>query len=142
MSEAKSADLVGGLSEYPYEDIYGYSRLVRVGNQVFVSGTTARGVALRGDAYVQACAAFDLIADALAKVGAEFCHVVRTVVYLRTLDDLILVARAHRERFEHIRPASTIVETSGLVPVDALLEIEVTAIIGERAEYFYHVAKP
>lgn len=125
-------------SGYPYEDTYGYSRAVRVGDQVFVSGTTARQPHLDGDAYVQARAALETIAHALSEAGAELRHVVRTVAYVRDLADAPFVARAHSESFDLVRLASTIVEVSGLTPAEARVEIEVTAIIADGPE----VARP
>jgi enamine deaminase RidA (YjgF/YER057c/UK114 family) len=116
-------------SGYVFEDIYGYSRGVCVGNQVFVSGTTARPPQLDGDAYQQAKAALAIIADALAKTGAEMHHVVRTVVYVIDMADTQNVARAHSEVFDQIRPASTLVEVSALTPASARVEIEATAIM-------------
>jgi enamine deaminase RidA (YjgF/YER057c/UK114 family) len=118
-------------SGYDFEDIYGYSRAVRVGNQVFVSGTTARPPQLGGDAYVQAKAALAIIADALAKTGAGMQHVVRTVVYVIDMADTQHVARAHSEAFDQIRPASTLVQVSTLTPASVRVEIEATAIIGD-----------
>jgi enamine deaminase RidA (YjgF/YER057c/UK114 family) len=118
-------------SSYPFEDTYGYSRAVRVGQQVFVSGTTARQPQLNGDAYEQACAALSIISDALARTGAHLRDVVRTVVYVRSLEDVHLIARAHSEVFGHIRPASTVVQVAGLTPTQALVELEVTAVIVE-----------
>ncbi|TAI60703.1 Rid family hydrolase, partial [Bradyrhizobium sp. Leo170] len=88
-------------SGYAFEDTYGYSRAVRVGNQVFVSGTTARPPQLGGDAYGQAKAALAIIADALAQTGAGMHHVVRTVVYVIDMADTQHIARAHSV----IRPA-------------------------------------
>jgi enamine deaminase RidA (YjgF/YER057c/UK114 family) len=116
-------------SGYPFEDTYGYSRAVRVGNQVFVSGTTARPPQLGGDAYVQAKAALAMIAEALAKAGAGMQHVVRTVVYVIDMADIEHVARAHSEVFDQIRPVSTLVQVSALTPAFARVEIEATAII-------------
>lgn len=118
-------------SGYPYEDTYGYSRAVRVGEQVFVSGTTARGSALEADAYVQARAVLEIITDALAEAGATLQHVVRTVVYVTDMADAPLVARAHAEGFGAVRPASTLVQVAALTPATARVEFEVTAIIGE-----------
>jgi enamine deaminase RidA (YjgF/YER057c/UK114 family) len=69
------------MSGYPFEDSYGYARAVRVGDHVFVSGTTARPPALEGDAYIQMLGAIATVAEALADAGAELRHVVRTVVY-------------------------------------------------------------
>ncbi|AWO93397.1 enamine deaminase RidA (YjgF/YER057c/UK114 family) [Bradyrhizobium diazoefficiens] len=116
-------------SGYAFEDTYGYSRAVRVGNQVFVSGTTARPPHLDGDAYLQARAILALIADALAEAGADMRHVVRTVVYVIDMADTEHVARAHSEAFDAVRPASTLVQVSALTPTSARVEIEVVAII-------------
>jgi enamine deaminase RidA (YjgF/YER057c/UK114 family) len=116
-------------SGYALEDAYGYSRAVRVGNQVFVSGTTARPPELGGDAYAQAKAALTIIADALAQIGAGMQHVVRTVVYVIDMADTQHIARAHSEAFDQIRPVSTLVEVGALTPASARVEIEVTAII-------------
>jgi enamine deaminase RidA (YjgF/YER057c/UK114 family) len=118
-------------SGYPYEDAYGYSRAVRIGDQVFVSGTTARGVALDEDAYIQAQAVLKIVTDTLAQAGAELRHIVRTVVYVIDMADAPLVARAHAEFFATIRPASTLVQVAGLTPSSARVEFEVTAIIAE-----------
>lgn len=116
-------------SGYPFEDEYGYARAVRVGNQVFVSGTTARGHHLDGDAYTQMMAAIATVAVALAEAGAELRHVVRTVVYVLDLADVHQIARAHEETFGASRPASTLVQVAALTPASARAEIEVTAII-------------
>ena len=116
-------------SGYAFEDTYGYSRAVRVGNQVFVSGTTARPPQLGSNAYVQAKAALAIIADALAKTGAGMQHVVRTVVYVIDMADTEHIARAHSEAFDQIRPASTLVQVGALTPASARVEIEATAII-------------
>ena len=116
-------------SGYPYEDVYGYARAVRVGDQVFVSGTTARAPHLDGDAYEQMMAAIATIAAALGEAGAELRHVVRTVVYILDMADIHHVARAHEETFGRSRPASTLVQVSALTPPPARVEIEVTAIV-------------
>jgi enamine deaminase RidA (YjgF/YER057c/UK114 family) len=118
-------------SEYAFEDTYGYSRAVRVGNQVFVSGTTARPPHLDGDAYLQTKAVLAVIADVLAEAGAGMQHVVRTVVYVIDIADTQRVARAHSEAFDAIRPASTLVQVSALTPAAARVEIEVAAIISD-----------
>ena len=118
-------------SGYAFEDIYGYSRAVRVGNQVFVSGTTARPPQLDGNAYLQAKASLAIIAEALAKTGAGMQHVVRTVVYVIDMADTQHVARAHSEAFDQIRPASTLVQVGALTPASARVEIEATAIISD-----------
>ena len=116
-------------SGYPYEDVYGYARAVRVGDQVFVSGTTARAPYLDGDAYEQMMAAIATVAATLGEAGAELRHVVRTVVYILDMADIHHVARAHEETFGRSRPASTLVQVSALTPPPARVEIEVTAIV-------------
>lgn len=116
-------------SGYAFEDTYGYSRAVRVGNQIFVSGTTARAPDLGGDAYVQAKAALAILASALAETGAGMQHVVRTVVYVIDMADAQHVARAHSEAFDQVRPVSTLVQVSALTPASARVEIEATAIV-------------
>jgi enamine deaminase RidA (YjgF/YER057c/UK114 family) len=116
-------------SGYPLEDSYGYARAVRVGDFVFVSGTTARSPFLDADAYMQMTAAIKIVAAALHEAGAELRHVVRTVVYVVDVADVDHVARAHREAFGNARPASTLVQVAALTPANALVEVEVTAII-------------
>ncbi len=119
------------LSGYPFEDTYGYARAVRIGDHVFVSGTTARPPHLDGDAYVQLTDAISKVTAALVEAGAALRHVVRTVVYVRDMADVPHVARAHREAFGDTRPASTLVQVAGLTPASALVEIEVTALIND-----------
>ena len=116
-------------SGYPFEDTYGYARAVRVGQYVFVSGTTARVPHLEGNAYEQMIAAIATVAAALREVGADLRHVVRTVVYAVDLADTNQIARAHRESFNASCPASTLVQVVALTPASALVEIEVTAIV-------------
>lgn len=116
-------------SGYGFEDSHGYSRAVRVGDQIFVSGTTARPPDLDSDAYLQAKAILAIVEAALAEAGAELRHVVRTVAYVTDLADQDHIARAHREAFGAVRPASTLVQVAGLTPSTARVEIEVTAII-------------
>ena len=118
-------------SGYAYENEYGYSRAVRVGNLVFVSGTTARPPALNGDAYDQAIAILSIVEDALLQAGAALRHVVRTVVYIVDMADAPFVARAHAETFGQVRPASTLVQVAALTPSTARVEIEVTAFVDE-----------
>ena len=116
-------------SGYPFEDTYGYARAVRVGDQVFVSGTTARPPHLDGDAGAQLRAAVATVAAALAEAGAELRHVVRTVVYVLDMADVKHIARAHAEAFGAARPASTLVQVAALTPAAARVEIEVTAVV-------------
>jgi enamine deaminase RidA (YjgF/YER057c/UK114 family) len=116
-------------SGYPFEDTYGYSRAVRVGNQVFVSGTTARPPHLDGDAYEQMTGATETVVAALCEVGAELRHVVRTVIYVVDMADVPHIARAHQQTFGAFRPASTLVQVAALTPASARVEIEVTAVV-------------
>ena len=116
-------------SGYPFEDTYGYSRAVRVGDQVFVSGTTARPPHLDGDAYEQMTGAVATVVAALREVGAELRHVVRTVIYVVDMADVPHIARAHQEAFGAVRPASTLVQVAALTPASARIEIEVTAVV-------------
>ncbi len=113
----------------PFEDTYGYSRVVRVGDQIFVSGTTARPPHLDGDAYAQMTGAIETVVAALSEVGAQLRHVVRTVIYVVDMADIPDIARAHREIFGAFRPASTLVQVAALTPASARIEIEVTAVV-------------
>lgn len=116
----------------PWEALAGYSRAVRVGNQVYVSGTTASdtsgAVQHPGDAAGQARYVLNKIAAALAEAGATLEDVVRTRVFVRDLADWEAVARAHGEVFGAIRPANTLVRAEMIQP-EMLVEIEAVAII-------------
>ena len=112
-----------------YENVYGYSRAVRVGPHVHVAGTCARGDDLDGDSYVQAAGALQIIAGALQRAGASTRDVVRTVAYVTDMTDADLVARAHREVFGEVRPAATMVAVSALLDPRMRVEIEAYAII-------------
>ena len=116
----------------PYEPVVGFSRAVRVGNNVYVSGTVARGPngkVIAGGVYDQAKQAIENIAAALAQAGASLNDVVRTRVYLVDIDEQDELARAHREAFGDIRPASTMVEVAALATPEMLVEIEADAVI-------------
>lgn len=110
-----------------YEDVFGYSRAVRVGDDIHVSGTCAPVAHEQSDAYEQARAALEIIEKALADAGGAIKHVVRTVVYLREITDADLVARAHREVFGEVRPASTLVQVTSMLRAWQKVEIEAYA---------------
>jgi len=117
----------------PWEPIVGYSRAVRVGNSVWVAGTTATGpdgeLVGAGDAYVQTKQALANIGAALARAGAGVEHVVRTRIYVTDMGQWEAVGRAHGEVFGTIRPASAMVEVARLIDPDMLVEIEADAVI-------------
>jgi len=116
-----------------WEAAVGYSRAVRVGPHVWVAGTTAvddRGrVVGEGDAGAQALFILRKIERALAEAGASLRDVVRTRMYLVSLDDEEAVGRAHREVFGDIRPAATMIQVAGLVDARLRVEIEVEAYV-------------
>jgi enamine deaminase RidA (YjgF/YER057c/UK114 family) len=117
----------------PFEPVFGYSRAVKVGHQIFVAGTVAWGddgrVTGEGDMYAQTKQAIRNIEKALAQAGASLKDVVRTRTFVTDVSRFDEVAKAHGEAFSDIRPAATVVEVKALVDKVMLVEIEADAVV-------------
>ena len=120
----------------PWEGRVGYSRVVRVGSQVYVAGTTATGpdgrVVGRDDPYAQARLALRNVESALVRAGAELRHVVRTRMFVTDIDRWQEMGRAHAEAFGEFRPVATMVEVARLVDPEMMVEVEADAVIHDR----------
>ena len=115
-----------------WEDIVGYSRAVRVGNIIEVTGTVSikdGNIFGKGDPYLQAKRCLEIIKETVTKAGGSLEDIVRTRMFVTNIDFWEEFGKAHSEMFQTIKPATTMVEVSRLIESDYLIEIEATAIV-------------
>jgi enamine deaminase RidA (YjgF/YER057c/UK114 family) len=138
MDRHNTSDRQNISSASPYEPIIGFSRAVRLGHHVFVSGTAPIGPDGQtigvGDAYIQARRCLEIVEAALLQAGARMSDVVRTRIFLVDASLWEQVGRAHGDYFSAIRPASTFVQVVRLLNAEWLVEIEADAVVGETNE--------
>ncbi|MDN7177353.1 Rid family hydrolase [Caballeronia sp. SEWSISQ10-4 2] len=115
----------------PYENVFGYSRAVRVGAHLHISGTCAPASHEKSDAYTQTRAIIAVIEKVIGEAQMSVSDVVRTVVYVRDINDAEAVAKAHLETFDTVRPASTLVQVDSMLRPWQRVEIETFAIASE-----------
>ena len=126
-------------ADRPWEAVVGYCRAIRVGDQIEVSGTAAAAadgtIVAPGDVYGQTKEALRIIGEALTELGAGYGDVVRTRVFLKDPSQWEEAGRAHGEVFAEIRPATAFIGAAGFVDPEMLVEIEATAIVGDRDQF-------
>jgi enamine deaminase RidA (YjgF/YER057c/UK114 family) len=122
----------------PWEPIVGYSRAVRIGNHIYLSGTTATdadgNIVGKGDPYLQSVQILANIASALKRAGATMSDVVRTRIFMTDIEQWEAVGRAHGEVFGTIRPVCTMVQVARLIAPELLVEIEADAVLAKEPE--------